>query len=401
MNVMIYVRGMYNPEIGGATGYVSRLKKALDNTSIPHHGDVEIDFFFDGSNQQRGLLKRLVNRIFSILTRIQRTLFSGGCSRISHELSQRLKDPNLTAVHAHRVDEFIMLSDYLESNNILVKKILTFHNPIPPSEEKFDRIHASNCLSKAEKAREQFRLLERKAVEKADILIFPCAESLHGYPKYWGGFNEAIKGKEIQYLMTGIDVPTVKMSRTAVCKKYGIPQTNLIIGYTGRHNSVKGYDLLVDAAKKILEGSRNITFLIAGTQFPMVGLEHPSWIEVGWTDDPASIINSCDLFILPNRETYFDIVLLEAMALSKCIIASSTGGNLKVKSLCDSLLLFSPDSSSILAKKILDVIKNPSELYLLGQKNRTKYELHFTSKAFSSEYLSLISKVSINTKSNL
>ena len=46
----------------------------------------------------------------------------------------------------------------------------------------------------------------------------------------------------------------------------------------------------------LLNKHDNIYILVAGKEEPMKGLAHPHWIEVGWTNDPYSLINACDIF---------------------------------------------------------------------------------------------------------
>lgn len=58
-----------------------------------------------------------------------------------------------------------------------------------------------------------------------------------------------------------------------------------------------------------------------------MGLKDSRWKEVGWTNDSQSIIAASDVFVLPNRETYFDIIMLEVLSCGKIVIASRTGGN--------------------------------------------------------------------------
>ena len=51
------------------------------------------------------------------------------------------------------------------------------------------------------------------------------------------------------------------------------------------------------------------------------------WIEVGWTDEPHSLTNASDCLVVPNRQTYFDLVILEGLSLGIPIVTSMTGGN--------------------------------------------------------------------------
>jgi glycosyltransferase involved in cell wall biosynthesis len=54
----------------------------------------------------------------------------------------------------------------------------------------------------------------------------------------------------------------------------------------------------------------------------------------------AAIMASCDWLVLPNREAYFDLVLLEAMAAGLPAVVSAVGGNLHFSELEGRGLLF-------------------------------------------------------------
>lgn len=136
---------------------------------------------------------------------------------------------------------------------------------------------------------------------------------------------------EVKGFLTCSKASEVKVEKDEILKKYNIPKESFIITYFGRHNEVKGYDTLKKLGEKILEKYKDVYFLIAGKEEPLKGLNHKRWIEVGWTKDPHSIVNVANLYILPNKETYFDLALLEVLSLGIKSLLSDTGGNLYFK----------------------------------------------------------------------
>lgn len=99
-------------------------------------------------------------------------------------------------------------------------------------------------------------------------------------------------------------------------------------------------------------------------------MEHERWIEVGWTNDPHSIIAASDVFVLPNKETYFDLIMLEVLSLGKLIVASNTGGNKYFSNFneCGILLYNSKEEAVSLIKKIMDLTSEEREK--LGEANK-------------------------------
>ena len=164
--------------------------------------------------------------------------------------------------------------------------------------------------------------------------------------------------------------------------------------YIGRHNSIKGYDLLVKAAKKIEKIDQDIKFVIAGR----LGPEYPdktlkNWEELGWTNDPLSVESACNLFVLPNRETYFDLALIEALSVPSVVLVSDTGGNKYFRKFkTKAINFFKNGDIEDLVKKIL-LIKNEYDTNKLKTENKKIYSNNFTSKIFAQNYVDVIENI--------
>lgn len=109
----------------------------------------------------------------------------------------------------------------------------------------------------------------------------------------------------------------------------------LVFVAIGRFVQKKGFDVLLKAFKDYADTSHVPARLrLAGdgplrdelralaTQLGIVDL-----VEfTGWVDDIVSFYDSGDVFVLPSRDEPFGIVLLEAMARGKAVIATNIGG---------------------------------------------------------------------------
>ena len=141
----------------------------------------------------------------------------------------------------------------------------------------------------------------------------------------------------------------------------------------------------------MLDQKTNIKFLIAGKEGPISKLENPNWIEVGFTKDPYSIIAAGDVFLLPNNETYFDLVFIEVMSLGKIIVASRTGGNRYYeKAGAKGVFLYDTLEE---ARAIIERIRIMSldEKLVLEKANKEFYENNLTGKVFYENYKKIIS----------
>ena len=125
----------------------------------------------------------------------------------------------------------------------------------------------------------------------------------------------------------------------------------------------------------------------------LLGLNHKRWVEVGWTNDPHSLIAASDVFVLPNKETYFDLVMLEVLSLGKVIVASNTGGNKYFNKLnATGVLLYDTKDEAI---KLINDIKQLSsyEKAKMEKANKKIFEDYFTMEIFSKQYMNIINNL--------
>lgn len=105
----------------------------------------------------------------------------------------------------------------------------------------------------------------------------------------------------------------------------------------GRFVHKKGFDLLLKAFSQYVKSSTIPARLVLAGDGPLnqqlrvlsdqLGINHLVDF-VGWVDDITSFFDNGDIFVLPSRDEPFGIVLLEAMARGKAIIATKVSGPL-------------------------------------------------------------------------
>ena len=169
-----------------------------------------------------------------------------------------------------------------------------------------------------------------------------------------------------------------------------VPENGFVISYVGRHNTVKGYDLLKEIASDFFNREEEAWVISAGLESPFKRLEHLRWKEIGFTNDPHSLISASDVFVLPNRVTYFDIVMLEILALGKIVVASKTGGNRYFDKMgVEGVLLYDTKEEAI---KQLSRVKNMTieERNVLGAKNKDFFDKYLSSRVMYDNYIELI-----------
>jgi glycosyltransferase involved in cell wall biosynthesis len=121
------------------------------------------------------------------------------------------------------------------------------------------------------------------------------------------------------------------------CKRrLGIHPFAPVILFVGRMEYQKGPDLLLDAIPAVLEERPDAVFLFVGQGSMRDHLERRAH-EMGVAGSArflgflphweyVEILNACDLVCIPSRNEPFGMVLLEAWAAGKVVVASDVGG---------------------------------------------------------------------------
>lgn len=292
-------------------------------------------------------------------------------------------------IHFHECSDLYLERDNLKDYKGIV--ILQSHSPLPWSQEQCKDISPwyRRLIPKME---EKYDAIDRYCFEKADYVIFPCEEAEEPYIANWAFFKifKSQNAHKFRYVLTGIMPANAKISRQEILAKYNIPNEDFVISYVGRHNTVKGYDLLKKIASKYLEIDNNSWVISAGNEAPFTRLKHPRWKEIGFTNDPHSLIAASDVFVLPNRVTYFDIVMIEILSLGKIVIASRTGGNkFFEKQGVEGILLYDSIEEAV---DLLSRVKNltSEEKLRLGQANKDFYNKMLSNSAMYDNYIKLL-----------
>lgn len=362
--------------VGGPSGYLYSLKTGLEEINA-----TGVDFL-NNQSQIKGSIKRLKSKYVKAFGK--GVIYQRAFSHTTHFARTDLS--NYDNVHFHVVKDIFEARDELQDYAGHV--LLTPHSPCLPSEEIVEQL--SSWEKRLFPAYSKLEEIDRYAFERADILVFPCPEAEEPYFKAsW--YKSIRKKKKVAYCLTGTIQSTPKAKPGSFRKIYSIPDDAFVICYIGRHNSIKGYDRLKRIASEILRHFDNVWFLIAGKEEPMYRLEHDRWIEVGWCNDTAGLINDSDIFILPNRDTYFDLVLLECLSIGIPVLASKTGGNRFFQRInSPGIKLF--DSFQQCVDQIGNYIEchNSNQLDQIRDSNRMLYNRIFNEKRFAKRYQRLI-----------
>lgn len=188
----------------------------------------------------------------------------------------------------------------------------------------------------------------------------------------------------------GIDLNAVHITvqRAAKRKEWHVDDQAFLIGTVGRLVPVKGHTMLLEAFRLLRQRHRNVRLMFIGDG-PLRGeLEAEaerlnltgSVIFCGHQEQSYDFINMMDLFVLPSRHEGIPMVLLEAYALKRPVVASHVGGIPEVVTHDRSGLLVSPEDPQAFAEAMSDIIEDQVKALAFGESGRSQVEGEFSAR---------------------
>jgi glycosyltransferase involved in cell wall biosynthesis len=192
----------------------------------------------------------------------------------------------------------------------------------------------------------------------------------------------------ITVVQNGVCDPDVRALTPApqVRAQLGIGPDDPMILCAARLEPEKDIPSLVTAMCSVRDACPNARCYIAGhgseesriqAHIRSVGLEtHVAML--GFRADVPSLINAADLFVLPSLAEPFGLVLLEAMALTRPVVATRAGGPVEIICQGQTGALVPPAAPTALAQAILAIIAEPDRARQMGVHGRQRYLARFT-----------------------
>jgi glycosyltransferase involved in cell wall biosynthesis len=288
--------------------------------------------------------------------------------------------------------------------------------------EKIDIIH-SNAAASRESI---YSALVAKLARKPFIYHARVLESSKAIEKFLAGFSTRIiaisekvkdkfsfvkdKNKMIK-IFNAVDLaefnPDIKRGEK-IRAEFGISSKEKIVGTVGRLYPLKGIDVFLKAAAMAKRRIAKIKFLIVGEdtssgayrkklerQAEELGVKSEV-IFTGFRADIPELIAAMDLFVLPSFEGYeaFGRVVIEAMAMSKPVVATRGGGVPEIVEDGVTGVLVSPGDTEPMAEAVVSLLKNEDRAKQMGFEGRQKakriYDLKTQLERIENLYLHLL-----------
>lgn len=219
-------------------------------------------------------------------------------------------------------------------------------------------------------------------------------------------FEECGLGRKVVIVNNGIDMSIFRPSLSAGADRFrrafGIEKSALLIGMVGRLDPQKKAEEFIEAASIVIGRYPGIKFVLVG------GTSGGGYIDTlrkanrkngnpvifaGHHDRIVDVMRSIDVLVLPSVNEASPLVILEAMACGKPVIAASSGGIPEIILEGKTGLSVPPDNPLELAKAISKIIDNPSGARRMGQTGRMRVERLYNIKKTVKELESVYCQV--------
>lgn len=281
--VLIFAPYHYNINGGGPSGFIAHnlLDKPRDLFSLP------IDIVKE--DRFRVALNKIIYKVrFHSYDDVNFLFRECGAS-------------NFKYIYFHDCMSLYSCSHLIKSNQIV---ILQSHCPELPSEE-MKAIYNDATIT------EKFVKAERYGFNRADLLVFPNEQTV-------GIYSDLIKDStKIRYILSGAkDIVDPRL--------YPLDQSKINILFIGRRNKIKGFDYLIDTFKNVQLKRDDINLILVGSGELYSG---QNIFDVGQSNIPQNWFNSVDYVVNTNRQSYFDLSVIEALATGVSLILSNNYGH--------------------------------------------------------------------------
>jgi glycosyltransferase involved in cell wall biosynthesis len=216
-----------------------------------------------------------------------------------------------------------------------------------------------------------------------------------------------IGNEKLKRIYNGIPIEPNEKIHSTIREELKLSPNDILIGMIGRLNLHKGQFYFLEIAKELISNNIHLKFIIVGDAFAgyeylyeklegsirSLGLEnHVAYL--GYRSDIPQIMKGLDVFVLPSvKPDPFPTVVLEAMSLSKPVVATAQGGALE--QVLDKVtgLHIPIDDPKKAASIIQPLLEDKAMRENFGNKGKKRLESEFTLAAFETNISTLIHSI--------
>jgi phosphatidylinositol alpha-1,6-mannosyltransferase len=238
--------------------------------------------------------------------------------------------------------------------------------------------------------------LVKKVLQRADFLIANSKATQRLLQEQW-----ALPAERIRLLHPGVDTTHfVPSGRDPAARKRLGWMNRTVVLTVGRLQKRKGHDQMILALPEVRRAIPNVLYAIVGEGEERPFLEdlvareqlggHVQFLGELADEGLVRCYQQCDIFVLPNRQVGRDIegfgmVLLEAQACGKPVIAGASGGTAETMRIPETGQVVCCDGPGKLAALLSELLADPDRLARMGAAGRQWVVEHFDWKALADQ----------------
>ncbi|STZ08827.1 glycosyltransferase, GG-Bacteroidales peptide system [Moraxella caprae] len=253
----------------------------------------------------------LQNSLQKNLYRIKRELDKILASQFNKEeyqaryIFKKIKADQYQYIYFHEDIDFYHVKDLIGANQTVI-----FQPHCP-------ELHSAEFLSHNPNDSTKYELIKKaeKAVfERADVVVFPNVDCKPIYQELYTDRNK------FYYILSGAK----RNYNGQNLSKKTLPKDKINLMYIGRRNQVKGFDIVLESFRKAYKKNPKLHLILVGNGNK---IEEEGITDIGFSKEPINWYYSVDYLVNANRQSYFDLSIIEALSTGVPIIMSDNFGH--------------------------------------------------------------------------
>ena len=244
--------------------------------------------------------------------------------------------------------------------------------------------------------------VQQYELDRVDLVI---AVSHHIQRALEGG---GVPKDRLRTIYSGLDIDRIPrhLDGAEVRRQLGLPAAAFVLGTVANLFPRKGYEVMLNAMPMVMAEVPEAHYLIIGTGDKAYGQGLKTLVKeldleecvhfVGFQQSVYPVLAALDLYVHPALMEGFGIAVLEAMAMRKPVVATSTGGVPEIVQHGETGLLVPPGDPDALAQAVMSLLRDVPGCVALGQAARKRIEACFTVELMmsrlTSEYAGLLAE---------
>jgi glycosyltransferase involved in cell wall biosynthesis len=371
MNILM-ITHLYHPRIGGVESCVKNLCRELQKKG--HNVEIVTSRLPKNLPQRETINEVMVNRLPFRLASSNPLSILKFIIRASECIVKMLiivRNKKIDIINLHYISEnaiYALMLSYMKRISLITS------------------IHGSDIENASVRGR-MYEWVVRRTLKRSAKVI---SNSNYLLLKTIEKFNAGIDRKSI-IIGNGVDI-----SEAYMLDKYEEAPSPFILGI-GRLEHYKGFDILIRSVAFMLRSYPDIKLILAGDGperrnleilIKKLGIEE-SVLMYGLRDrkDIQQLLASCKFLVVPSRREAFGIVILEAMAARRAVIAMEVGGVSDLIKQGENGILIKNHDPNDLAEAMTYLLEHPEIADALGKRGRSNVIERFDWKIIADKYI--------------